>query len=172
MKRRLRKWCYGRSVQPCFPHCWASQQWHPAFFVATCGAMLLALAGCSRESARHAIEGTVTLDGQSLKQGYICFRPEQGTKSPTAGTEISAGKFSIPASGGTFAGRFRVEITAGRATVNKVRDRFTGQIVAGPAFEQYLPACYNTETTLRADVSESGTAPFAFALRSSGKASP
>ena len=42
--------------------------------------------GCGR-SGREAIEGTVTLDGKPLEKGYITFRPQSGTASPSAGRQ-------------------------------------------------------------------------------------
>jgi hypothetical protein len=138
-----------------------------ALFAAALGAGLLALAGCSRGPGQYALEGSVTLDGQPLTKGNISFLPENGTKGPIAGGEISAGTFTIPAKGGTFGGRFRVEITATRPAAYKVPDRMTGKLV--PAIEQYLPACYNTESTLRAEVGETGDNRFVFAIKSKGE---
>jgi hypothetical protein len=129
-------------------------------------AALLALAGCSRETGRYSLEGSVTLDGQPLKQGTVSFMPEKGTKGPIAGGDVSEGKFLIAAKGGTFAGKFRVEITATRQAAYKVQSRMTGKMV--PAVEQYLPACYNTDSKLQAEVRDSGDNHFTFALKSKG----
>lgn len=61
------------------------------------------------------------------------------------------------------AGRFRVEITASRPGDSFVPG-IDGQMV--PAYEQFLPARYNTLTELRADVSEAEANRFDFALES------
>ena len=96
--------------------------WLPT--VACC---VLILSGCGGEKARYAIEGTVTLDGKPLEKGQICFFPLKGTKGPTAGAEIVDGKFSISNEGGTFLGKFRVEVTASRLGKKMRPDPMTGQ---------------------------------------------
>jgi hypothetical protein len=140
-----------------------------ALLMAALAVGLLAMTGCNHGPGRYALDGTVTLDGQPLEQGNIRFTPESGTGGPIAGGEISTGKFSIPAKGGTFSGRFRVEITATRQASHKVPSRMTGELA--PAMEQYLPACYNTESTLRAEVSQTGDNRFVFAIKSNAEKS-
>lgn len=121
--------------------------------------------GCERGPQRYALRGSVIVGGQRLAEGAITFRPVEGTRGPSAGGDIKAGLFSIPASGGPLAGRFRVEITASRPS-----DAFVpgmdGEMV--PAYEQWLPARYNTASELRADVGESGENRFDFVLDSDG----
>jgi hypothetical protein len=99
-----------------------------------------------------------------LEKGQITFVPQAGTAGPTAGAEIAAGKFAILASGGPFAGKFRVEITASRPGSQKVTDRFTGKLV--DAYEQFIPKKYNTESQLDADVKAGITNRFEFVLKS------
>ena len=64
---------------------------------------------------------------------------------------------------GTFAGTFRVEITAVRKTGRKVEDRF-GEAI--DETEQAIPAQYNRDSGLTADVTEQGPNRFEFALQS------
>lgn len=123
----------------------------------------LVLAGCG-DSGRERIEGTVTLDGQLLEKGTINFLPLPGTQSPTAGAEIARGKFRIPARGGTFVGKFRVEITASRPSGKKVPDRWTGQPI--DAYEQFLPVKYNTKSELEIEAKAGAANRFEFALES------
>jgi hypothetical protein len=125
---------------------------------------LFLTAGCGGDSRRQAIEGTVTLDGQPLETGQISFRPQPGSPGPTAGAPIAQGRFSIKPKGGTFAGGFRVEITASRPTGRKVPDRFTGSPV--DEISQYLPAKYNTQSELTAQVKAEGPNRFEFTLDS------
>ena len=127
-------------------------------------ACLTILSGCGGDSRRRGIEGTVTLDGAPLAEGYISFRPELGSPGPTAGDAIADGKYSIATEGGTFDGTFRVEITASRPTGNKIPDRFTNELVE--EYAQYLPARYNTESELTAEVTEEGENQFDFTLES------
>lgn len=122
----------------------------------------LTAGGCQRGPVRYAIEGTVTLDGKSLDGGSINFRPVERTPGPTAGAEIKDGKFVIPREGGLLPGKFRVEITASRPGKNVVLDEIFGREV--PAYEQYLPARYNTRSELHAEVGESKSNHFDFEL--------
>lgn len=107
------------------------------------------IAGCG-ESGRASIEGVVTLDGRPLPSGSITFVPLEGTVSPTAGGEIVDGTFSIAAKGGTFAGKFRVEIAAKRPNGQKIAHPGFGELV--DEYEQYLPSRYNTDSELQVEV--------------------
>ena len=113
---------------------------------------LLGLAICTGcgETQRQAIEGTVTVDGEPLADGNITFMPEVGTEGPTAGAPVKNGKFVIDSRKGTFAGRFRVEVTAVRPTGKTTMDSESGQTI--DEVEQYLPDRYNRQSELVADV--------------------
>jgi hypothetical protein len=128
------------------------------------GAMALCAAcGCGHRG-RAAVEGTVTLDGRPLDQGGIVFSPLSGTAGPTAGAQILDGNFAITRSGGTFPGKFRVEITSARPTGRKVAGRTGSGLIDELA--QCLPARYNRDSELRAEVTDSGPNHFEFALKS------
>ena len=123
---------------------------------------LLLLAGC-RDGQRQASEGTVTLDGQPLSEGTITFLPQSGTAGPTAGGTITMGRFSVPAEKGTFSGAFRVEITAQRKTGRRINSDTAAGMV--DQREQFLPARYNRESQLTAEV-KPGPNQFEFKLTS------
>jgi len=129
------------------------------------------LFGCDK-SGRQALDGTVTLDGEPLPQGSIVFFPQPGTRGPTAGDNIVDGRFSIAPAEGTMAGTFRVEITASRKTGRKVADP-TVQMMNPDAesalidqTEQYIPARYNKQSELTAEVQEGRSNSFEFELTS------
>lgn len=128
-----------------------------------CGFCLLVLAGCSKNH-RQSLEGTVTLDGKPLSEGSIALQPQPGTQGPSAGGKIVDGRFTIEPDRGTFAGIFRVEITASRKTGRQVKNHMTGEL--GDEFGQFLPARYNEQSELTADVKADGKNQFEFALRS------
>jgi len=128
-----------------------------------CGISLILLAGCGSPSNRAALQGTVTLNGKSLKNGNVQFLPQSGTGGPSAGGRIADGSFSIDRDRGVFFGTFRVEITASRKTGRKIESplapgQFADEIV------QYLPECYNRQSELTAEVTKAGPNQFEFAL--------
>lgn len=69
--------------------------------------------GCSHEGPqRVAVQGTVTVDGQPLKSGFVTFTPTEGTEGPKASAEIADGKFELERDSGPMVGKLRVEIRA------------------------------------------------------------
>ena len=56
----------------------------PFWMAALLVTFIICLAGCGHQT----IEGSVTLDGQPLAEGYIAFLPQKDTKGPGAGTKI------------------------------------------------------------------------------------
>jgi len=122
------------------------------------------LIGCSQANGRQGLDGTVTLDGKPLEAGSIAFVPQPGTSSPTAGGDISQGRFSIAAPGGVTPGTFRVEITATRGTGKTLTDPRFGKPVDETV--QYIPAQYNSNSRLTATITEQGPNRFEFAIQS------
>lgn len=129
-----------------------------------CAVFLLVSAGCGRQTDRQALQGTVTLDGAPLAEGYVTFVPMPGTSGPTAGGKITEGKFSVSPRQGTFVGAFRVEITAIRKTGRKLKDPMLGQEI--DETEQFLPARYNRQSELTIEVTKAGPNHFEFDLTS------
>ena len=105
--------------------------------------------GCGGDE-RQAVQGTVTVDGVPVEYGYIEYRPVEGTSGPTAGSAINQGEYVIEATKGPFAGTFRVEIRATRATDQMVADEITGEEVA--YHEQFLPEQFNVDSQLEVDI--------------------
>ena len=129
--------------------------------VLTLSVFCCVLVGCGK-SDRQGIVGTVLIDGGPLEKGSINFFPLPGTESPTAGAAIENGDFQVPDEGGTFTGRFRVEITAKRPTGRKIPDPRTQQLIE--EYEQFIPKRYNQESELNIEVSGTGENRFDFSL--------
>jgi hypothetical protein len=126
------------------------------YLLAACLAAL-PLAGCAPSGPRtYPVSGTVTLDGQPLPEGHITFMPVSDDASAAAG-KVTAGQFAFQAQ----AGNKRVEIMANRAKQGAAVDPAMG---AAP-LEQYIPAQYNTESTLTAEVKVDGANQFEFQLK-------
>lgn len=109
-------------------------------------------AGCSR-SELVEVTGTVTWEGQPVETGEIIFHPIDASITPAAG-RIRGGEFSFL----TKPGKKRADIQAVRKTGK--RDAKEGFEIT----ELYIPAKYNTQTELEADVSPDGENHFEFAL--------
>lgn len=104
-------------------------------------ATTLLLIGCSGGPRSYPVSGTVTLDGKPLDDGNIYFLPLDPNVPPDAG-KIEAGHFRFAAR----EGKVRVEIRASREVPGKRSPM--GNIRK----EEYIPARYNRESTLEAEV--------------------
>jgi len=127
-----------------------------------------ALPGCGKvEEKAYPVSGTVSLDGKALDDGEIYFvRAEKGDLQTVP---IKGGSFS----GKVKAGKQRVQINAFRATKPQgAASGMTGGIYDQPGRENYIPAKYNVESTLTADVSASGPNQLKFDLTSGDSAAP
>ncbi len=72
-------------------------------------------------------------------------------------------EFSISPQLGLLPGGFRVEITASRPTGKQFRD-LVGNMVT--LEEQYIPAKYNTESKLEAEIGDDGSCHLEFVITS------
>src|SRR5947209_15511095 len=128
------------------------------WFVLVCVLVaLVPLAGCGGGGPKPvAVSGTVDLDGKPLDDGQVTLVGEGGAVPGTF--PVKDGKFD----GQAKPGKKKVEVRAfkaGKAT--KMGDM---EIPATP--ENYLPARFNTETTLTAEVTASGLSPNKFEVQS------
>jgi hypothetical protein len=121
-------------------------------------AAALLAAGCSRGPRSYPVSGTITLDGKPLDDGNIYFLPLDPNVSADAG-KIQAGAFRFEAREGTM----RVEIRASREVPGKRSPM--GNIRK----EEYIPARYNRESTLEAEVRANGENVYSFELTSGKK---
>jgi hypothetical protein len=118
---------------------------------------LLFLAGCGQSGpAEYSVTGSVTLDGQPIEQGEVQFIPADKQGTPQTG-QIVNGKFECRVS----EGQKRVEITATRESPTPAADGL-------PNFVSYIPAAYNSQSTLTAEVKAGGDNAFTFTLQSQG----
>ena len=115
----------------------------------------LGMAGCAKSDPTAEVRGKVTLDDQPLAEGEIYF------VTPGMPPEI------LRIQDGTFAGKVRlgqrrVEINAYRPAVLPP----TATIAGEPPKENFIPARYNSESTLQAEVQRPGPNQFEFSLKS------
>jgi hypothetical protein len=117
------------------------------------------LIGCSSSSTgpkTYPVSGRVTFAGAPVERGTILFRALSGDGRGYSG-EISAGGYEVAVE----AGEMRVEITASRAVPGKFSEANPGE--REPVYEMYVPAKFNTDSTLRATVAP-GARSFTFDL--------
>ena len=120
----------------------------------------LLLMGCSSEPAgpeMFTVSGTVTFDGTPVEDGRIQFRKASGDQKAFS-AEIKAGAYKLEAEAGTM----QVEITASRPSGKF--DNSNPDDPPQPIGEMYIPAKYNSETTLTAEVKNSGENVIPFEL--------
>jgi hypothetical protein len=120
-------------------------------------------AGCGEEHAGSSISGQVLFQGKPLSQGTIEFSPAAG-QTTMSGGEIKDGQYSIPPDKGLQPGAYDVRISSleggpgGPAPANEMPGE------APPPPKQLIPAQYNSKTTLKAEVKESGENKFDFTI--------
>jgi hypothetical protein len=116
--------------------------------------------------------GLVTLDGELLEQGVIRFVPTEETSGPQTTARIDRGIFVLPAEFGPVVGTHRVEIhstdTGGLAMDDEAALVRLSQSPQRQTFDIVrVPAVYNKQSRLVAQVPEAGTSDLNFELVSS-----
>lgn len=120
--------------------------------------LCVGICGCTSSSdGLEPVEGTVTFDGQPVEDGRIQFRGKIDSRAFSA--PIVAGKYATELPVGTSS----VEITASRPIPGKFDESNPGERV--PVGEMYIPAKYNSQTELTAEIT-SGSNVADFALTS------
>ncbi len=119
---------------------------------------LICFSGCGPKDT-VPVSGSVTFDGVNLPEGNIKFFTSD--QLPAGIGKVIDGKFSLNCKP---LGKLRVEITAVRdKTGSDPHSETTG------SREQYLPAEYNLQSKLTADVTADGEKQFVFPLVSRKK---
>jgi hypothetical protein len=115
------------------------------------------VAGCGGEKGakKYDVSGTASFDGVPIEKGSISFVPRDTTKAPE-GTTIENGKFKFQSPPGAM----NVEIRGSRPAA--VQD----EPLMGTKYEDFVPAEFNSSTTLKAEVTTSGPNTFTFDLKS------
>jgi hypothetical protein len=120
----------------------------------------LAVCGCGKPSAGNPVRGTVIFRGQPLDQGTIEFSPaaEQGTMS---GGPIKDGQYQVSAEHGLQPGPYTVRIFSSEGG-DTPKDEMPGEVTVPP--KQRIPAEFNSDTSLKVEVQESGENRFDFSI--------
>ena len=120
-----------------------------------CASLLLAHAGCQNsgyaELGLVEVSGTIKLDGKPLPSAKVAFESED--KRSSIGITDSSGNYTLDYDSqtkGAPPGPKIVRITSAAAEVEG-----GGASEGAPAAKETIPARYNTQSTLKADVSAS-----------------
>jgi len=122
-----------------------------------CLVALLSGGGCHKRET-YAVSGRVTFDGEAVSNGEIQLLPADQDGAPAAG-RIEKGEFRLQAKPGPK----RVTIRAAR----KIEQNVPGSL--GAPFQDYIPAQFNSESTLTADVKPSDDNHLNFELKTGAK---
>src|SRR5262245_23609553 len=124
--------------------------------------------GCGESDplGRHAVSGTVTLDGAPLENGNIGFQPAD--KSTTSGGDVIAGgKYSIARDKGLPVGKYKVTINAPKPGTGGTAPAMPGDPVPVP--EELIPKEWNVNSQEFIEVTDKGQNVFNFDVKSKGK---
>ena len=141
----------------------------PALLLLPLVLSLVAVAGCDAEPRHESVSGAVTLDGKPLDDAEVRFTPDGG-EGLTVGSLAQNGRYSLPNPPGLIPGKYRVSISArGSAAASPGTPPDLDLARPGGPTER-IPARYNHQTTLRAEVSAGGPNTYEFEL--SGQPDP
>jgi len=127
----------------------------------------LVLAGCQGPSdtlPREAISGTVTLDGKPLPAGRIEFQPSGQAETTAASGGITDGSYRIRQDEGPVPGTYKVSVTSAVTTAKPPPGAMPGDTPPPP--KEPIPAKFNAQTKLTAEVKKGGPNTFNFELTS------
>ena len=131
--------------------------------------LFVAAIGCGSSDPlnRQAVSGTVTLDGQPLDQGTIELVPVGAEHGVVSGGLITNGSFQVPADKGLPPGNYTVRISSAEVSASTGPAQPAGADLDNtePAKER-VPAKYNVQSELTAEVKSGGPNTFTFDLTS------
>jgi hypothetical protein len=116
------------------------------------------LSGCGPERVGQVVTGTVTFQGKPLDQGSIQFQPAEG-QSTFSGSSIDNGNYRLPPEFGLAPGKYTVRINSSEGSVPT-----NSTDVEVGVFTERIPAKYNSESTLSAEVKEGEDNKFDFEI--------
>jgi len=132
-----------------------------AVISALVGVTITAVAcGCSDDPlGRHAISGSVRVDGQPLASGAINFEPVEG-QATSGGSIVRSGRYLVPRGGGLVAGKYRVSIHAATPGTGEsvATDALPGDAPHPPS--ELIPSQWNAASDHFIEIRRQG--PFVF----------
>jgi len=114
----------------------------------------LLVSGCDQRPKTYAVSGTVTFNGEPLKEGDVYFYSSDSAVGTDAG-KIVDGRFHFRSG----LGKKRVEIRASRMVPGRTTP------MGGPLRLEFIPAEYNDRSALSVEVSPDGGNEYEFKLK-------
>ncbi len=125
--------------------------------------------GCSRDPlGRHALSGTVSVDGLPLAKGNISFQPTEGQRT-SGGAMVLGGKFSVPRESGLVLGKYRVSINASAPGTGGTPDENSLPGDPAPPPKELIPKEWNMASEHFIEVKNSGPFKFPFEIATKAK---
>lgn len=118
-----------------------------AFAVLLAGVVLI---GCSAQSDRSRVQGTVSYNGEPVDDGGIAFIPDEGGDAARATGEIRDGHYDLDSTRGPSPGKYHVEIYWNKKTGRQLTSP-SGKATKDET-RQAIPAKYNEHTELTVDI--------------------
>jgi hypothetical protein len=120
---------------------------------------LLLCVGCNSRPVVVRLQGEVSYLGRAIEKGQIDFVPMDNTPGASACAIIAQGRYNLEGKGGLRPdGVYQVRIVAYRKTGKKERIRSIDESSPGGHLvdveENYIPAIYNDESTLKLSVAK------------------
>lgn len=141
------------------------------FMVFTLGAIVggCRCGGAGPKRPRQPVSGIVTIEWEPMKSGVICFEPVSAGRVAPARVTIVDGRYSIPRAEGLIPGTYKVKIVTTSQQSGRDRDDRPGPFAGPMRLPGTIPSRYNTETILRAEVTDGGDNVFFYDLKTSDR---
>ena len=127
----------------------------PFFMISLCVCSFFFLSGCSSKEKipRATVSGTVSFEGEPIKEGSIIFVPVVGVQGAPVQLEIRDGKYSSSAdpkdSRGVVIGSNDVQIFSTKSTGKMVKNPLNELV---PEIVQAIPVKFNEQTELNREI--------------------
>ncbi|MEA1949818.1 MAG: hypothetical protein U9N87_00420 [Planctomycetota bacterium] len=112
------------------------------------------ISGCDSGIPRYDVSGTVTFNGVPVERGEVSLVPQDPKMAPDGGL-IENGKFHFVAT----AGKKTVQIRGARLVPSERQEPDMS-----PSYEDYIPAQFNRDSALQAEVAPNNDNQFTFDL--------
>jgi hypothetical protein len=130
-----------------------------AVLLVSLSSLFIFAAGCGGGDGREGFSGTVTFEGQPLN-GSIEFVSQDGQQQ--SGGVVTNGQYSVPAEQGLPPGNYTVRIYSSGVGPEVDPTQPPGPESMEPPPEDPIPAEFNTESTLTAEITSGGENVFNF----------